>query len=50
MLGRVETMFPAGEGYQGCVNLKGYRDFAPEIIHQTAAWSHSSIGFDGPLC
>jgi hypothetical protein len=23
-------MFPAGEGYQGYINLKGYRDFAPE--------------------
>jgi hypothetical protein len=27
---QVGFMFPAGEGYQGYVNLKGYRDFAPE--------------------
>ena len=27
---QVGFMFPAGEGYQGYINLKGYRDFAPE--------------------
>jgi hypothetical protein len=27
---QVGSIFPAGEGYQGYVNLKGYRDFATE--------------------
>jgi hypothetical protein len=27
---QIGFMFPAGEGYQGYVNLKGYRDFAAE--------------------